>query len=260
VTSSFSHSLLNPALVGMVVFGCVFGGAFLATIFRKVLPEHHLSSETKDTVKLAMGLVATMTALVLGLLVASAKGAYDAQKSSVITSAAKLVVLDLAMARYGPEAAPARGALRQAAEDMTARLWPDQHRAEADLDPNTLAGGKIFDAVEGLAPQNDLQRDLKSELRSGTLEMGQMRWPLFAESGSAISIPLLLVVVCWLAVLFFSFGLFAPPNHTALVALFIAAVAVSGAIFLILELDQPFDGLIRISGRPMDMALSHMGK
>ena len=254
---------MNPAIVGAVVFGCVFGAAFLSTRLRKILPDHHLGSDTKDTVKLAMGLVATMTALVLGLLVASSKGAYDAQKSAIITSAAKLVVLDLAMSRYGPETAPARVELRQAVEDMAAKLWPHQYRhhsASADLDPNTIAGGKVFNAIEALVPQTDLQRDLKSEMRSGAMEMGQLRWLLFAESGSAVSIPLLLVVVCWLAVLFFSFGLFAPPNHTALMALFVAALAVSGAIFLILELDQPFDGLIHIPSQPMDMALAHMGK
>jgi len=254
---------MSPAIVGAVVFGCVFGAAFLSTRLRKVLPDHHLSSDTKDTVKLAMGLVATMTALVLGLLVASSKGAYDAQKSAIISSAAKLVVLDLAMARYGPDAAPARVELRQAVEDMAAKLWPNQYRragVPANLDPNTVAGGKVFDAVEALVPQTDLQRDLKAQMRSGALDMGQLRWLLYAESGSAISNPLLVVVVCWLAVLFFSFGLFAPPNHTATTALFVAALAVSGAIFLILELDQPFDGLIHIPSRPMDMALEHMGK
>ena len=251
---------MSPATVALVVFACVFGAAFLATRLRESMPEHHLSSDTKDTVKLAMGLVATMTALVLGLLVASAKGAYDAQKSAVITSAAKLMVLDLGMAHYGPEAAPARVALRQAVEDMVGKLWPDHHLKPAILDPNTVAGTKVYDSVESLVPQNDPQRDLKSELRKSTLEMGQIRWLLFAESGSAITVPLLAVVVCWLALLFFSFGLFAPPNHTALLALFVSALSVSGAIFLILELDQPFDGLIRISSRPMDMVLVHLGK
>jgi hypothetical protein len=251
---------MTPAIVGLVVFCIVFGAAYLATRLRGIMPEHHLSADTKDTVKLAMGLVATMTALVLGLLVASAKGSYDAQKTSVITAAAKLMVLDQGMRHYGPEAEPAREALRQAVEDMMARLWPNHASKAVVLDPNTIAGTKVYDAIEALVPQNDQQRNLKSEIRSDTLQIGQMRWLLFAESGSAISFPLLIVVVCWLAILFFSFGLFAPPNHTALVALVVSTLSVSGAIFLILELDEPFSGLIHIPSRAMDMVVLHMGK
>jgi hypothetical protein len=249
-----------PAIVGLVVFFLVFGAAFLATRIRGKLPEHHLSSDTKDTVKLAMGLVATMTALVLGLLVASAKGSYDTQKSEVISAAAKLMVIDLGMKHYGPETAQARASLRQAVEDMVGKLWPDHHFKPVVLDPNTIAGTKVYDEIVALTPKTDMQKELKSELRTSTLQVGQMRWLLFAESGSAISVPLLVVVVCWLAILFFSFGLFAPPNHTALIALFVSSLSVSGAIYLILELDQPFSGLIHIPSRAMDMVLAHMGK
>jgi hypothetical protein len=92
------------------------------------------------------------------------------------------------------------------------------------------------------------------------VDLGQMRWLMFEQSGSSISAPLLAVVVCWLAILFFSFGLFAPPNGTARVALLVAALSVSSAIFLILELDQPFEGLIHISSKPMQTALDHLGK
>lgn len=249
-----------PVIVGGLVFLLVFGAAYLATRMHGILPEHHLSADTKDTVKLAMGLVATMTALVLGLLVASAKGSYDTQKNEVISSAAKLMIIDLGMKRYGPETTPARALLRGAVQDMVEKLWPDHHFAPVVMDPNTNAGTMVYDAIEALTPQNDMQRELKADLRKSTLEVGQMRWLLFAESGSAISLPLLIVVVCWLAILFFSFGLFAPPNHTALTALFVSALSVSGAIYLILELDQPFSGLIHIPSRPMDMVLAHMGK
>lgn len=251
---------MNPAVLSVLVFCFVFGAGYLATRLRAKLPEHHLSSDTKDTVKLAMGLVATMSALVLGLLVASAKGTYDTQKSAVITSAAKLVVLDLELAHYGPESAPARAALRQAVEDMVASLWPGSTARPAHLDPNTAAGSKVYDAIEALTPQTDNQRQLKSQAQAASVDVGQMRWLLFVQSGSSISTPLLTVVVCWLAIIFFSFGLFAPWNNTALIALLVSAMSVSGAIFLILELDQPFDGLIHIPSRAMEMALAHMGK
>ena len=251
---------MNASLLFLVVFGCVFGAGFLAARLRLAMPDHHLSADTKDTVKLAMGLVATMTALVLGLLVASAKGNYDTEKSSVISMSARFVMLDRILAHYGPEAKPSRDLLRQSVEKMIARLWPDKKSEPVQLDPTRSSGEALYDAMQSLAPRDDSQRLLKSQALGAAVDLGQMRWLMFGQSGSSISGPLLTVVVCWLAVLFFSFGLFAPPNGTARAALLVAALSVSGAIFLILELDQPFEGLIHISSSSMQTALDHLGK
>lgn len=251
---------MNASLLFFAVFGFVFGAGFLAARLRAAMPEHHLSADTKDTVKLAMGLVATMTALVLGLLVASAKGNYDAEKSSVTAMSAKFVILDRMLAHYGPEAKPSRDLLHQSVEKMIARLWPDIKSGSVQLDPTHSSGEALYDALQSLAPRDDSQRLLKSQALGVAFDLGQMRWLMFEQSGSSISAPLLTVVVCWLAILFFSFGLFAPPNGTARAALFVAALSVSGAIFLILELDQPFEGLIHISSSSMQTALDHLGK
>ena len=197
------------------------------------MPEHHLSADTKDTVKLAMGLVATMTALVLGLLVASAKGNYDAEKCNVTSLSAKFVMLDRILAHYGPEAKPSRDLLRQSVEKMISRLWPDKRSEPSQLDPTRSSGEVLYDTMQSLEPKNDSQRLLKSQALGIAIDLGQMRWLMFEQSGSSISGPLLTVVVCWLAILFFSFGLFAPPNSTARVALLVAALSVSGAIFLL---------------------------
>lgn len=250
---------MSPGITSAIIFGIVFGAGLLATWVRNRVPQHHLSAETKDTVKLAMGLVGTMTALILGLLVASAKGSYDSQKNNVSTTAAKLITLDRAFEHYGPEGAKSRVLLKEVVESMMARLWPEQAQ-KAQLDPDTVAGGKLYEAVQTLSPQNEAQREIKSMAVQQAIALGESRWLLFEQSGSAISVPLLTVVVCWLAILFFSFGLFAPPNNTAIVALMISAVSVSGAIFLILELDRPFEGLIHIPKEPMEMVLVHIGK
>ena len=251
---------MNASLLFLVVFGCVFGAAYLAARLRLSMPDHHLSTDTKDTVKLAMGLVATMTALVLGLLVASAKGNYDAEKSSVISMSAKFVMLDRVLAHYGPEAKPSRDLLHRSVEQLIAHLWPDKKSQPAQLDPTHSSGEALYDAIQSLAPRDDSQRLLKSQALGVAVDLGQMRWLMFEQSGSSISGPLLTVVVCWLAILFFSFGLFAPPTVTARIALLVAALSVSSAIFLILELDQPFDGLIHISSSSMQTALNHLGK
>ena len=250
---------MTSTTTALCVFACVFGAAALALLVRNALPQHHLSAETKDTVKLAMGLVATMAALVLGLLVASAKGSYDLQKSEVVQMAGKVAFLDRMLAHYGPEAAEARAVLRRALEVAITRIWPENKHQEAPSAPTAAGGEALFDVLQNLAPQTDAQRSLKAQALAQATDLGQMRWLLFEQTGSSISTPLLVIVVFWLAILFFSFGLFGPSNGTAVVALFVAALSVSGAIFLVLELDQPFSGLIRISSQPMLNALSQLG-
>lgn len=247
-------------VVSFVVFLCVFGVGFLASILRGKLPEHHLSPETKDTVKITMGLVGTMTALILGLLVASAKGTYDTQRTDIIGMAAKLMVLDRTLAHYGPEAQPTRLALRDNVGRMIARLWPESRQAKVEVDPTAVAGDSLYDAIEALKPQDDSQRQLKTLALSSAIDIAKARWLFFAQSASAISIPLLAIVILWLTVLSGSFGLFAPSNGTARASLFICALSVSGAIFLILELDTPLTGLIKIPEKPMQMVLEHLGK
>ena len=249
---------MNSLFTGLLVFAGIFCAALLAMRLRAFLPERHQSPETKDTVKVAMALVGTMTALLLGLMVASAKSTYDAQKASVITTAANLVMLDRMLAHYGPEADPSRESLRGAVGRMVTQIWPESPGHAAQLDPNASRADVVFDAIEALVPQNDPQKAVKALSLNSAIALGQTRWLLFEQSGHSIAVPLLGIVIAWLALLFFSFGLFAPANGTAVAALMVSALSVAGAIFLILELDQPFDGLIHIPSAPMHSALAHI--
>ena len=251
---------MSDNAIGLIVLACIFGASLLGMLMRPALSQHHLSADTKDSVKLGMGLVGTMAALILGLLVAAAKSAYDTEKSEVTQMAAKLVFLDRVLANYGPESAETRVVLRRMVEDSLSRMWPDERSHNAQLDPIGSGGEEVHKAIQKLAPRNDVQGSLKSQAVGVVSDIGQMRWLLFEQSGSSISMPLLIVVISWLAIIFFSWGLFAPCNSIAIAALLLAAVSVSGAIFLILELDQPFDGLIHISSAPMRNALAHLGK
>jgi hypothetical protein len=226
---------------------------------RAALPEHHLTGDTKDTVKLTMALVATMTALVLGLLVSSAKAAFDTQRTAVIQMAGKAAYLDRVLAHYGPEATEARATLRQALEGALAQIWPASPGQDAQLAPNLARSDALYDAIQKLAPQNDASRAAKTQALAIGADLSQMRWLLFEQASTSIATPLVVIVVCWLAILFFSFGLFGPSNSTAVAALLVGALSVSGAIFLILELDRPFGGLISISSQPVLNALSQLG-
>lgn len=226
---------------------------------RAALPDHHLSADTKDTVRVGMALVATMTALLLGLLIASAKGSYDIQRTQVILMAGKVGYLERVLIIYGPETTEARALLRGSTEVLVQKLWPDRG-SEAQVDPSISQGQALFSSIQKLTPQNDEQRALKSQALETVTDLAKTRWLLFAQADTSIPRPLLMIVVVWLAIIFLSFGLFAPTNRTVVVTMIIVSLSVSSALFLILELDRPFDGVIQISSAPMQNALSNLGR
>jgi len=238
-------------LISGILFVVLVGAALFGRRVHRYLPEAHLSADSRDSVKLAMGLVATMTALVLGLLVSSAKGTYDTARSEVIQMAAKVAFLDRVLALYGPEAAEARTELRAAIIDAVRRIWPTDRSGPAQLAPNQQAGDALFITVQRLSPHDDAQRTLKAQVATLMVDLGQLRSLLVAQSIPSISKPMLIILVSWLVVIFFGFSLLAPPNATTTLALIASAFSVACAIFLILELDQPFGGVIRIPSEPM---------
>jgi len=251
---------MNTTLRALIVFSCLVGAVLLGRGLRRMLPQEHLSADSRDVIKLAIGLVATMSALVLGLLVSSAKGSYDTERSEVIQMAAKVAFLDRLLAIYGPEAAEARVRFHDAVKQSVQQIWPEETRQPAQLAPNSQAGNIVYGVVQALSPHDDAQRKLKEQAISVGIDIGQLRSLLAAQSVPSISTPMLIVLVLWLAIIFMGFSTLAPPNVTAIFALIVSAVAVSGAIFLILELDQPFGGVIRISSEPMVNALSQIAK
>jgi len=247
-------------LIGAVLFAFLVGAALLGRRVHRYLPEAHLSADSRDAVKLAMGLVATMTALVLGLLVSSAKGTYDTARSEVIQMAAKVAFFDRVLTLYGPEAAQARGELRNAIADSVRRIWPTDKGGLAELAPNQQAGDAVFVTVQQLSPHDDAQRALKAQVTTLMVDLSQLRLLLVAQSIPSISKPMLIILISWLVVIFFGFSLIAPPNATTMLALVASAFSVACAIFLILELDQPFGGLIHIPSEPLINVMNHLAK
>lgn len=209
-----------------------------------------MNVESKDVVKLGMGLIGTITALVLGLLIASAKSSFDAQRNGLAQLSANVILLDRVLAHYGTESKDAREMLQASVADMLQHTWPQENpqtgRAEAKVRTEGRYEG-LFEKIQGLAPKNDTQRTLQAQALKTSTDIAQMRWLLFTQKGSSIPTPFLVVMVCWLTLILASFSLFAPSNATVFTTLLVCALAVSSAIFLILELDQPFDGMIQIS-------------
>lgn len=251
---------MNAFVSSAIVFGTLFGAILLGVRLRAVIPATHLTEEAKDSVRVGMGSIATMTALVLGLLVASTKSDYDHEKNEITQMAAKIDYLDRVLADYGPEANESRALLRGAVESAIARMWPDQKSEHAELDPNLSRSEALPASIERLSPQNNVQESLQEQAVSLANDLGQARWLLYEQTESSVSTPMLIIVIAWLAIIFVSVGLFAPPNPTVIISLMMAALSVSGAIFLILELDLPFDGILKISSAPMHNALEHLGR
>lgn len=252
---------MTPMTISWIVFACVFAGALLGIVLRHILPKHHLSEDSKDVVKLGMGLIATMAALVLALLIASAKSSHDTQNTEVTEMSADFMVLDRTLARYGPETTDMRSLIPVTITAILDQTWKgDAYRSE-NLDRALGSGAEPFyEKMRHLEPHNDFQRALYSQTLQIAMELGQKRSLLLEEARSSIPAPFLVVLVFWLALIFASFGLFAPTNSTVIGVLLACALSVAGAIFLILELDRPFQGLLPISSTSLHDALMHLGK
>ena len=254
----------QPIIVLMIVFTFSFGGALLGMWLRTILPEHHLDDDSKDTIKLGIGLIATRAALILGLITASAKGSFDAADAAVKNTAIDVITLDRTLARYGPETGEIRSALKRVIGDRINMVWPQGSSKTTILDPMRSRTGseaeELANAIRALKPHNDSQRALQSRALNFTEALLQARWLIFAGTEKSIPLPFLVILVFWLTFIFASFGLFAPRNTTVLVVLFICAVSVGSAVFLIVELGTPFDGLLKISGDPFRYVYAHLNQ
>jgi hypothetical protein len=250
---------VTPMAIAGIVFACVFGGAFLGMFLRTVLPEHHVSGETKDVVKVAIALIATMAALVLSLLISTAKSAFDTRGSELVQMSGDIVALDRVLARFGPEAMDARILQRNLIAAAIERIWPTNGAPPAGFDQTTSPFEVLYDKIDQLSPQNDSQRSLKSQALQMASGLSRTRFLLFQQMGSSIPSPFLVVMVFWLTIIFASFGIFSPRNATVIAVFLVCALSVAGAIFLILELDRSFEGMMQVSSAPLRQALARLG-
>jgi hypothetical protein len=248
---------MNDLLISLLVFAIIFGGALLGIVVRPLLSEKHLHPDSRDVVKMATGLIGTLTALVLGLLIASAKSSFDQKTSQVKQMTATIILLDDLLAQYGPEAVPVRSLLRRSIAPLANRIWHEEEIPTGKpvrFEPS--ADASAFESeLEHLAPNNDVQRSLQSRAIQAFTEGAQIRLQLFTQSGGSIPTPFLVILVFWLGAIFVSFTLFARTNLVMMAALLVCALSFACAIFLVLELDNPFTGLMGISSATLRSAL-----
>jgi hypothetical protein len=192
--------------------------------------------------------------------VASAKAAYDAQNTELTEASAKVILLDRILAMYGPETKVAREQLRGAVVLALDRLWGQGGSyGPSNLAPSSL-NERLYGQIQALTPEDDMQGSLKGQALGMVIGLGQTRWLMFEQGATAVSVPMLVILVFWLTLIFTSFGLYAPPNGTVVASLFFSALSVAGALFLILEMYAPYRGFLQISAAPLRAALSHLGQ
>ncbi len=234
-------------VTGLISFAAIFGGALIGLFVRRRLPGHHLSSETQSVVTVSVAVIGTLAALVLGLMISAANSSFSKRSDEVRELSLQVIRVERNLRRYGPEGDDARAKMRAWASIKLEQLSPVKGQAP----PSPQKGIETLESV----PTDERQKYLRTLCLTLSSNLIYERWSLEQHAGHSIPVPFLVLLIFWLAIVFASFGLFAPANATTIVALFLCSVAVSGGIYLIEELDNPHSGLIQVPFGSMRKAL-----
>jgi hypothetical protein len=254
---------MSALAISLIAFICIFGSTLIGIFLRTVLPEHHLSEESKDGLKLGIGMIATLAALVIGLLLASAKGNFDSVNNGLVQLSGKIILLDRIMAEYGPETKELRNELQLGMARTYEHMWPRERKRHTEMKVSDSRAGleTLQRKLRQLSAQNEDQRALRSQAVQVSSDIAETRWMLVSRRGqSSLPVPFLVMLVIWLMVIFFSFGLVSPRNATVFIVLLVCALSATGSLYLLQELDRPFDGLIGISSTPIRNVLEVLGR
>jgi len=244
---------------GLGIFVLLSAIALSALYFHRRLPDHHLSKETHDAVKVGVGMIVVLSALLLGLLIASVKSTFDTAGRDLKHFATQIVVLDRTLRAYGPQADPARSLVRQYTERALAGTWPKDNEPEVVDDPRAeQLLYQLQDAILALAPETARQRSFSDEMKGEVRRLIELRWTLVEEATTSLNVPLVTVLVIWLAVVFASFGYNVPRNPLVVITFMLCAASIGGALFLIIQMDRPFEGLIKVSPAPLRNTLAQI--
>lgn len=254
---------MSAIQLSIIGFSVVFGGAVCGMfLFCKLVPEAHLAGSTRDMIKHVMGLIGTLTVLVLGLSIATAKGMYDRHDLAIKDVAVKVLMLDHLLGRYGPETSQIREMLKQTLRLRRDVIWSENKNNLTSFSQphaNEL-DASIERALLELKPASGLQKFVLVRILSSADEVQQIRWMVLGNVSSSVPKPFFVIIVIWLCCLFTSFGLIVPRNTTMLTILFFCSIVVASSLFLIAELDDPYNGWIRLPSKSFDFALSQISK
>jgi|SRR6266851_4203252 hypothetical protein len=248
---------LSAVDIALVAFGLILASVAIGLMMRYWLPEEHISGDSKEVIRLATALIGTMAAVVLALLFASTRTSFEATNSSVGRMTTSVIELDHMLQEYGPEGRPLRAALRRDVVAIVASIWQDDVAAQRQARPDGPPGQvTVLTMLRQMTPANPLQGALQARALSVSGDLEQTRLTLLAQPTDSLSKPFVTVLVLWLCFIFLSFSMSAKANTTLVIILVICAFSASSAIYLILELGQPFDGLMQIPNAALRNALA----
>jgi hypothetical protein len=253
---------MGSLITATITLAALCAGTVLGSLIRSRVPEQHLLEESRDVLKMASGMIATLVALVIGLLVSSSKSSYDQASAGVTQIGAKVIVLDRLLARYGPETREIRGRMSEVIANSIERLWSSNggmNPSLASIEQSTKMDD-VHDMIAQLEPKDETHRILRSNALVTSMDLAQFRWLIIEQAQTTLPVAFLGMLIFWLTVLFASLGLLAPRNLTTWCSLFVCALSMAGAIYLILEMNRPLEGAVQISPAPLQKALSVIGK
>ncbi|WP_293807472.1 hypothetical protein [uncultured Bosea sp.] len=247
---------MNEVRIAVFVFLCLATASLGALFSYQRLPEHQRQDDTQATVRLIANIFVVMTSLVLGLMITSAKGRFDAINRDVHTYASDLILLDRMLLLYGPEAAETRGKLLLYAERAANGQWTTNGELSDKTSERLLED--IGTALRALAPTTAPQLQIWNDIREQYRKVLALRWSLVEQAEGSIPRPLVLMLIAWLVLIFATFGFRAPRNAVVVTGFVAAAALIGGAIYLIVDMDSPFEGPIQISPAPLQRTLIEM--
>ncbi len=253
---------MSATTIALIMLACVFGGTLFGLWLQQVLPDHHLSNETKEVVRLATALIATISALVLSLLVSSAKGSFDRFDDELTQNAASVIMLDRTLDEYGPQTSEIRALLKSSYTKRMSQLFSSDVATENRADgTSAIKREESIDArILSLVPEGPVQKGLQARAISINADLNMTKALIHAQRQDSIPTALLIVLGAWMSLIFATFALFAPRNGVVVGALLACAMSAAAAVFLILEMNSPFSGVITISQAPMLEALDYLGR
>jgi len=246
---------MTNIFIGFVSFVAIFGGVLVGRFAARRLPSRHLSAETQSAVTVSVAVIGTLSALVLGLMISAANSSFSARSDEIRQLSLQLIRVDRNLRRYGPEANAVRTKLHAWAQVKIQQLFPKKGQPQPSSNAAIVMLEGVQDALLALTPTNERQKYLHTLCLTLSSKIIQARWVLEIRAGHSIPAPFLALLIFWLAIVFASFGLFAPGNPTAMIALLLCSIAVAGVIALIEDLDNPGSGFIRLPADPLRKAL-----
>jgi len=248
--------MFSPLIIAFLVFAVILAGAFVGAMVRRRVPQHHLAEDTKNLVSVSMAVVATISALVLGLLLSNANSSFNAVQGQVTSLSAEILRLDQLLRKYGPETKLAREKLREYTERKRDDLFPDSPAAVLLGNQSTYELlQEVEELILAIKPANARDQWWLAQAMTLAAKIGDTRFLLAQQTGQGTPKAVLLLLVFWLTLLFASFTLFAPSNMISTATMTLCALAIAGAIGMILELERGFGGVVQVSPKPMNYAV-----